>query len=162
MTVKWEDREYQVLVTGGPLGTPANYKFRLKREIASGDAYFYSALITSSSTTPPHPFTGIALLPQGGRPLIHYLRPDDRLVPNTTNYPKQLSDLLDEIYHSKIEADPDGYERLVANVTIQNTPNNLVTLYKVENTHSTGELLVVLLVRAPAASPTGSLIIIGR
>jgi hypothetical protein len=83
-------------------------------------------------------------------------------VPGTANYPKQLSDLLDEIIHSKIEADPDGYDRLVAAVTIQGVPNNLVTMYKVENTHSTGELLVVLLVRAPAASPTGSIGIIGR
>jgi hypothetical protein len=162
MTVKWEDREYQVLVSGGPLGTPANYKFRMARQVASGDAYFYSIVLSNGSSNPPHPFTGVVMLPQCGRQLIHYIRPDDRLVPGTANYPKQLSDLLDEIIHSKIEADPDGYDRLVATVTIQGTPNNLVTLYKVENTHSTGELLVVLLVRAPGASPTGSIGIIGR
>jgi len=162
MTVKWEDREYQVLVTGGPLGTPANYKFKMQRQIASGDAYFYSVFLSNGSPNPAHPFTGVVLLPQCGRPLIHYIRPDDRLNPTDPNYPKKLSDLLDEIIHSKIEADPDSYDRLVANVTIQGTPNNLVTLYRVENTHSTGELLVVLLVRAPAASPTGSIGIIGR
>jgi hypothetical protein len=46
MTVKWEDREYQVLVSGGPLGTPANYKFRMTRQVASGDAYFYSVVLS--------------------------------------------------------------------------------------------------------------------
>lgn len=162
MTVKWEEREYQVLVSGGPLGTPANYKFKMKREIASGDAYFYSVFLSAGNSSPQHPFTGVVLLPQGGRPLIHYIPPDDRLDPTAANYPKQLSDLLDEIIHAEIEADPDGYERLVANITIQGTPNNLLTMYKVENTHTTGQLLVVLLVRAAGASPTGSIGIIGR
>ena len=160
---KWEDREYElVLGASGPLGQPANYKFRMQRQIATGDAFFFNVVLSAGNPSPIHPFTGGVLLPQAGKPLIHYIKPDDRLVAGSGTYTKQLGDLLDEIIHSRIEADPDSYERLVGVIKIQAQPINLITFYKVEYTHSLGEVLVIAFVRAAGAAPGGSIGIIGR
>lgn len=155
---KWEDPQYEVIMGSGPIGTA--YKFKLVRNNVSQNGYYYT--VAAVGTPPPHPFSGCVLLPQGGKPLIHYLPPDGRLNPTSSTYAADLELLLDEIVNSQIDAEPDSFERVVGFISIGAHPVNLFTLYKVENTHKNGELLVVVILKTAGASPGGSIGVIGR
>jgi hypothetical protein len=162
---KWEDSTYEIVLrASGPLGQPTNYKFKMQKNVASDDAVFYNMVINQgSNATPIHPFTGGVLVPQSGKPLIHYLPKTQRLNPDgSSTYKAAVEILVDEIVGSKIEAEPDKFERLVGYIAINNQPVNLLTFYRVTNVHSGGQLLVIGILNTVGASPGGSIGVIGR
>ena len=161
----WEDQTYTLTFStlgGGTIPPPPYNVFALARHEASG-ATFY----TVEPATPggPNPFAGCVLLLQNGRQLIHYLPPNQRLeIPDPINntYKAKLELLIDEIVGTDIASDPHGFERLTGYIPFDGKPVNPFILYKVENTHSDGELLVIARLYLAGQSPNGSIAVIGR
>jgi hypothetical protein len=162
----WEDPEYTLTMsTVGDVDVipPAPYNvFKLERKVASGTTFYKVKQVTPGGD---NPFSGVVLLPQAGQPLIHYLPPDERLtVPDPVNddYRAALELLIDRITGTDIAQGPDSFERLVGYLIIDGENISPVTLYKVENTHKNGELLLIALLRISGESPGGSIGVIGR
>ncbi len=161
----WEDPEYTLTFStlgGGTIPAPPYNKFKLARH-GAGSAVFY----TVEPVTPggPNPFTGCVLLLQNGKQLIHYLPPNRRLeIPDPVNnsYKAALELLIDEIVGTDLAADPDSFERLVGYIPFDGKPVNPFILYKVENTHANGELLLIARLHLAGQSPNGSIGVIGR
>jgi hypothetical protein len=161
----WEDPEYTLSFStlgGGTIPPPPNNKFKLARHDASGATFYTVEPVTPGG---PNPFTGCVLLLQNGRQLIHYLPPSQRLeIPDPINnqYKAKLELLIDEIVGTHIAADPHGFERLTGYIPFDGRPINPFILYKVENTHTNGELLVIARLYLVGQSPNGSIGVIGR
>lgn len=160
----WESSKYELTFStlGGDLLSPAPYRFRLERTLVTGDTYFYRVAPDPENPPGANPFAGCVLLPQKGRRLTHYLPPAQRLDPNGANYLAKLELLIDEIAGGKIENDPDGYERLVGYIPVDQEPVNPVTFYKVEHTHKHGKVLLVVQLQLRNQAPGGSIGVIAR